>query len=56
MLDTLAAAYAAAGKFSEAIETAEKAVRLAEQTGRKDLVGEIQGRLQLYKAGQSYQE
>ena len=54
LLDTLAAGYAAAGRFSEAIETAEKAIKLAESAGQKKLAGEIQSRLQLYKAGQPY--
>jgi tetratricopeptide (TPR) repeat protein len=55
MLDTLAAAYAASGQFLKAVETAEKAVQLA-KTGDKNLAGEIQKRLQLYKAGQPYVE
>ncbi|UCC21917.1 MAG: tetratricopeptide repeat protein [Planctomycetota bacterium] len=53
-LDTLAAAYAAAGKFSEAVETATKAVKLAEAKGTKVLPGKIRHRLELYKAGQNY--
>ena len=56
LLDTLAAAYAAAGKFSEAIETAEKAIRLAENAGQKELAQEIQNHLQLYKASQPYRQ
>ncbi len=53
-LDTLAAAYAAAGRFHEAIETAEKAVELAAPAGEKGLAEEIEERLQLYKSGRSY--
>jgi tetratricopeptide (TPR) repeat protein len=56
MLDTLAAAYAAAGRFGEALETAEKALKLAEVADKKELAGQIQARLQLYKAGQPYIE
>lgn len=56
ILDTLAAAYAAAGKFPQAIETAKKAFKLAEDAGREDLAKEIQGRLQLYKSNQPYRE
>jgi tetratricopeptide (TPR) repeat protein len=56
LLDTLAAAYAAAGRFSEAMETAERAVRSAESTGKKELAEEIQKRLELYKAGRPYHE
>lgn len=55
-VDTLAAAYAVAGRFSEAIETAEKAINLAEVAGRQGLAEEIQKRLQLYQAGQPYFE
>jgi len=56
MLDTLAAGYAAVGKFPEAVKTADKAMRKAEAIGKKELVKEIQKRLQLYKAGQPYYE
>ncbi|MFZ0035447.1 MAG: tetratricopeptide repeat protein [Sedimentisphaerales bacterium] len=56
LLDTLAAAYAAAGRFSEAIETAQSAVRSAESNGKKELAEEIQKRLELYKAGRPYHE
>jgi spermidine synthase len=55
-LDTLAAAYAAAGNFPEAVKAAERAVELAEAAGKKDLVLEIQKRLELYKAGQPYRQ
>jgi hypothetical protein len=56
VLDTLAVAYAAAGDFSKAIETAEKAMELAEFTGPKELARQIRTRLELYKAGQPYIE
>lgn len=55
-LDTLAVAYAAAGKFLQAIETAKKALQLAEAAGEKELTEEIQKRLQLYKSGQPYRK
>jgi tetratricopeptide (TPR) repeat protein len=55
-LDTLAAAYAAAGNFGEAVETTEKALKLAEGTNEKELAKEIGKRLELYKAGQPYHE
>jgi len=55
-MDTLAAAYAVAGRFSEAIETAEKAINLAEDANSKELAEEIRKRLQLYQAGQPYFE
>ena len=53
-LDTLAVAYAAAGRFEEAITVARKAVGLAEAAGHKTLANEIQDRLKLYQAGQRY--
>jgi len=54
VLDTLGVAYAAAGKFSDAVLTAEKAVALALSSGKEDLAQEIQGRLELYQAQQPY--
>jgi tetratricopeptide (TPR) repeat protein len=56
VLDTLAAAYAASGNFAEAVKTAEKALKLAEDANEKNLAEEIQKRLELYKAGQPYHE
>ncbi len=55
-LKTLAAAYAAAGRFEETTETAEKAIEVAVSVGRKDLAAEIQDRLQSYQAGQPYRQ
>jgi Flp pilus assembly protein TadD len=54
--DTLAAAYAAAGNFPEAVKTAEKAIKLAEAADEKNLAKEIQERLYLYKSDQPYRE
>jgi tetratricopeptide (TPR) repeat protein len=56
ILDTLAAAYAAAGEFSEAVETAEKAVSAAKAAGREEMAGAIQKRIELYKAGKRYRQ
>ncbi len=53
-LDTLGMAYAAAGRFNDAVATAEKAVTLARADGRPQLAEEIEGRLKLYRAGQIY--
>jgi spermidine synthase len=55
-LDTLAAAYAAAGRFPDAAITAGRAVRLAELTGQEPLAKAIQARLELYRAGRPYRE
>jgi tetratricopeptide (TPR) repeat protein len=54
VLDTLAAAYAADGRFSEAVEIAEKAFQLADSTGKKDMAEEIHQHLMLFKAGRPY--
>ncbi|MFA5252008.1 MAG: tetratricopeptide repeat protein, partial [Phycisphaerae bacterium] len=56
LLDTLAAAYAAAGDFSKAVETAEKALGLCQSPGLNSLKKEIESRLVLYKAGKPYIE
>jgi len=55
-MDTLAAAYAAAGRFPEAVETAEKAIDFAISSGEKGLADEIGKRLQLYQSAQPYRE
>jgi arylsulfatase A-like enzyme/Flp pilus assembly protein TadD len=41
LLDTLSVAYAAAGKYSEAVKVAEKAMELAVSTGQKELAEDI---------------
>ena len=56
LLDTLAAAYAAQSRFSDAIRTAQEALSLAEATGRDRLTNGIQNRLELYKVGRPYYE
>jgi spermidine synthase len=55
-LDTLAVAYAAAGRFTDAVTTAEKAVQLAQSAGQARLAEAIQARLELYRAGRPYRE
>jgi len=54
--DTLAAAYAGAGRYSEAVRTAERAIELATAAQQHDLAAEIRGRLELYRAGRAYRE
>ena len=54
VLDSLAAALASAGRFSEAVETASKAVKLARSSNREYLAEEIQSRLELYKNMRPY--
>jgi len=52
-LDTLAAAYAAAGRFREAIATVQKAIELARAAGLTKSVGEFEARLELYRNGRA---
>ena len=56
ILDTLAAAYAEAGRFAEAVSTAQRALELAESQERARLAEQIGARLALYQAGQPYRE
>jgi tetratricopeptide (TPR) repeat protein len=53
-LDTLAAAYAAAGRFNDAIATAHKAVALARSAGQTQVANEIEARVQSYREGRPY--
>jgi hypothetical protein len=55
-LDTLAAAYAANGQFSEAVNIAQKALNLARSLRQNILADEIERRLDLFKAGRPYFE
>jgi tetratricopeptide (TPR) repeat protein len=51
ILHTLAAALAEAGKFSEATQTAQKALELARAARQQDLVEQLNGELKRYGAG-----
>ncbi|MBN1766707.1 MAG: tetratricopeptide repeat protein [Sedimentisphaerales bacterium] len=53
-LDTLSAAYAAAGEYDKAVETAEKSIRIATDAGDQTYVQDAQNRLKLYQAHQPY--
>jgi tetratricopeptide (TPR) repeat protein len=55
-VDTLAIAYAAAGRFNDAIATAQKAIELARTAQQPQWVKEIEGRLELYRSGRAYRE
>ncbi|TAL07155.1 MAG: tetratricopeptide repeat protein [Verrucomicrobia bacterium] len=55
-IGTLAAAQAEAGRFAEAIATAERAVALAEQNHEMELAKSNQRLLELYRAGRAYRE
>ena len=54
MLDTLAAGYAAAGRFPEAIRASQKAMDLAQRSGKPELTKKIATSLRLYRAGLPY--
>ena len=56
MLDTLAAAYAEAGRFEEAKQSATKAVELARSAGRPADLAQLSNELQLYSAGLPYHQ
>ena len=52
-LDTLAAAYAAAGRFDDAIRTLRQIIPHAEATGNQTLLAGLNRRLALYQAGRA---
>ncbi len=53
-LDTLAAAYAAAGQYDRAEKTAERALSAALAVGDRRLASDIGGRIRLYRSHQPY--
>ena len=55
-LDTLAIAYAAAGRFPEAGETARRALDLATRQNQSQLAEGLNARIRLYQAGQPYRD
>ena len=55
-IGTLAAAYAEAGRFPEAVTTAEKAEQLATDAGSKKTAEENRQRLEFYRIGKPYHE
>ena len=55
-LGTLAAAYAEAGRFSDAIATAEKARDLARKAGLEKVAERNEQLLEFYRAGRPYHE
>jgi protein O-mannosyl-transferase len=56
IFDTLAAAYAEAGRYGEAVDTAQKAIDLARQQRNAPLVESIQARLRLYQTKKPFRE
>jgi tetratricopeptide (TPR) repeat protein len=56
VLRTLAAAYAEAGQFGKAIESARAATRIAQMQGDKSLAGQVEQDIALYELGLPYHE
>jgi len=56
VLRTLAAAYAEAGQFGKAIETAQAALQLGQSQGDDSLATELQQEIALYELGLPYRE
>ena len=56
LLDTLAMAYAASGRFGEAVATARKAMELAARADRPEYAKKIEVRLELFAAGRTWTE
>jgi len=56
MLDTLAAAYAEAGRWDDALRTADEAKRLAKKLNKEGLIAEIAKREALYLRKQPWRE
>ena len=55
-LNVLAAAYAEAGRFSDAIRVGQRAIDVATVAGQSELAQQIQERLRLYQAGRPFHQ
>ncbi len=54
--DTLAAAYAEAGRFADAVAEQERVIEMAQAAGMHDQIADLQSRLDLYRRRQAYRE
>ena len=54
--DTLAAAYAEAGQFDDAVAEQQRAIEMLTAVGRDDELADFQNRLDLYRYGQPYRD
>lgn len=52
--DLLAAAYAEAGKWKEAVGAAQRASSLATKAGRRDITADLERKIKLYESGQAF--
>jgi tetratricopeptide (TPR) repeat protein len=55
-LRTLAVAYAATGRFTEAVATAQKAIELARAAGQQPSVGQLEALVESFRAGRAYRQ
>jgi tetratricopeptide (TPR) repeat protein len=55
-LDTLAAAYAEAGRFDDAMKAVQRAIESAEQAGDREKAAKLRQRLHIYQSRQPYRE
>jgi tetratricopeptide (TPR) repeat protein len=55
-LDTLAAAYAEMGQYTDAGRTEERAIETAQSSGMAHMIPEMQIRLEMYRAGQRFRQ
>ena len=53
-LDTLAAAYAETGRYAEAVETASRALEIAQDSRNQSLIDKLEKRLELYRSQRPY--
>ena len=56
VVGTLDVAYAEAGRFADAVATAEQTCELAVAAGKTELADKARARLRLYQAGKPYHE
>ena len=56
LIRTLAAAYAEAGRFDDAVATAQKALAMALAQGQKEIAARDEQLLELYKSGRAFHE
>ena len=56
ILRTLAAAYAEAGRFGDAVSSAQKAIELAQAAGQNNLAKQFNNELKLYEAGHPFHQ
>ena len=56
IVGTLAAAYAEAGRFSEAVDTSQRAIRVAHASEQESLIPDIEQRLKVFESGRPFHQ